>query len=598
VGLRWAGAAARPPTRRGLAPPRRNQRVMTGTQTTVEEGRAARRRHAAALLFFVIATVVFTYPLAFRIAGSAPDRGDSPHLAWVMAWDAHALFTNPRHLFDPNSFYPHRGTLAYAEHMLGSALLGLPVWLLTREPMIVLNVLTLFSFVMLGWGTYLLAFHYFRNIPAAITAGFAAAFASFRFAHFIHLNWLTVQWVPFVFLYLDRYLLQRRRRDLLRFSVFYFLQMLTTMQAGAFLTLAVVLYLAAGAAGRRATWRAFLAPAAAMAVCLLAQTPVLLPYLRHAHEPGFLRGEQETAFFSARPIDFVTPTQAQTLYRWLHGLGVGGPLDRWDTEGFLYLVEHALFPGAALVVLAAVGAAAWRRGRAEWLTIVIAMWILSLGPRLGWLPMPYWILYHFAPGFSGMRAASRLFLFAVLGMAILAGAGVKWLSERRSQGALAALLGGLAVLAAESLCVPAPLVDLPLLRNAPRVYGRLAGMPGAFPIVELPMGLYLRGKWYPMAPYPEGPRLYFSALHWKLLVNGFSGHVPDEYPARVERMNRFPAAEVWKELRALGVRYVIVHVGQYPPWLREPIQAVALALPGAESYGGDVLVPVSAQEGG
>ena len=38
-----------------------------------------------------------------------------------MAWDGHALLTDPLHLWDANAFYPERYSLAFSDSLLGYA---------------------------------------------------------------------------------------------------------------------------------------------------------------------------------------------------------------------------------------------------------------------------------------------------------------------------------------------------------------------------------------------------------------------------------------------------------------------------------------------
>jgi hypothetical protein len=54
-----------------------------------------------------------------------------------------------------------------------------------------------------------------------------------------------------------------------------------------------------------------------------------------------------------------------------------------------------------------------------------------------------------------------------------------------------------------------------------------------------------------------------SIFHWKRLVNGYSGYYPPSYIARIERLAAFPDTGSLAQLRADGVRYVIVHEGSY-----------------------------------
>jgi len=65
-------------------------------------------------------TVCKTYPLIVHLTTHIPsDPGDPLLNVWILAWDFHALTTNPASLFNANIFYPVENTLAFSEHMLG-----------------------------------------------------------------------------------------------------------------------------------------------------------------------------------------------------------------------------------------------------------------------------------------------------------------------------------------------------------------------------------------------------------------------------------------------------------------------------------------------
>ncbi|MBI2468003.1 MAG: hypothetical protein HYV62_09340 [Candidatus Rokubacteria bacterium] len=64
----------------------------------------------AALL--VALTALLTWPLAARLPTAVTNLADPLHLSWVLAWDLHALATDPLRLFHANIFHPHRWALA------------------------------------------------------------------------------------------------------------------------------------------------------------------------------------------------------------------------------------------------------------------------------------------------------------------------------------------------------------------------------------------------------------------------------------------------------------------------------------------------------
>ncbi len=99
---------------------------------------------------------------------------------------------------------------------------------------------------------------------------------------------------------------------------------------------------------------------------------------------------------------------------------------------------------------------------------------------------------------------------------------------------------------------------------------------GTEPVVELPMisPLTQPFEWATV----EAPRMLFATIDWHPRVNGYSGYLPPGYAEDVQLLNTFPSPEAVARLRALGVRYVVLHlgVGQYTP---QQIADIVAALP-------------------
>src|SRR2546428_5104578 len=73
----------------------------------------------ALLAYGVIALALFPSVVAHLANAFPGDLGDPPSQAWILAWDVHALKTNPAHLYDANIFYPFHDVLAYQATLLG-----------------------------------------------------------------------------------------------------------------------------------------------------------------------------------------------------------------------------------------------------------------------------------------------------------------------------------------------------------------------------------------------------------------------------------------------------------------------------------------------
>jgi len=127
------------------------------------------------------------------MGNSLVDLGDSVLNTWILSWDIHKFTTDIKGFFDANIFYPHRLTLAYSEHFVASALLVLPIWLISKNMIFSFNFIFLLSFVLCGFGTYLLVYKLTKNRLAGIISGIIFAFCPFRLSRLYHLQVLTAQ---------------------------------------------------------------------------------------------------------------------------------------------------------------------------------------------------------------------------------------------------------------------------------------------------------------------------------------------------------------------------------------------------------------------
>lgn len=209
---------------------------------------------------------------------------------------------------------------------------------------------------------------------------------------------------------------------------------------------------------------------------------------------------------------------------------------------------------------------------------ILAMW-LSLGPlpNAGQTHVSgfglYGLLYHYVPGFNGVRVPARYAMIAGLFLAVLAGFGAarvmsaRWIaptgasdSGARWRTALAAIA---LVILAEGAAIPmelnrtwnqneaTPPARVMKFSEAPPVYSRIAALPAGTAITEFPFG---DGAW-------EIRYVYYAAAHWKPITNGYSGAFPPRYKARVARLQRVkidPEA-AWKSLQDSGSTHVVLH---------------------------------------
>lgn len=202
------------------------------------------RRIVLAATIYLAVTVFLAYPLALNPASSAmPGDPDTDLFMWTLAWNTHAILSQPFSIFDSNIYYPHERTLAFSENLLGSTPFAAPVLWLGGSPLLALNIVALSSVMLSGIGGYLLGRRVGLGPAAAFVCGMVCAFAPARFFRLGQLHLTSIQWIPFSLAFLHAYLDTGRRRDLLLAIAFFSLQALASGHGAVFLTFAILVVL-------------------------------------------------------------------------------------------------------------------------------------------------------------------------------------------------------------------------------------------------------------------------------------------------------------------------------------------------------------------
>ena len=245
--------------------------------------------------------------------------------------------------------------------------------------------------------------------------------------------------------------------------------------------------------------------------------------------------------------------------------------------------------------------AAFLRDRGFFLAGLIAAFWLSLGPSpqaLGRpldLVAPYRALYEYVPGFDGVRVPARFAMVVAFMLAVLGGYGAAWLARRKTGRGIVIAMAAAFLL--ESTAVPflvngmtppkgfnAPEPRVYRPGRAPAIYAEVRRQAGDGVLAELPLG------------YPDFDlrAMYYSIVHWRPILNGYSGFYPPHYGRLAFALGELPRhPEVsLRALAAAGATHVLVHESAYIG-SEGPGTSAALRMLGAtEVYrdGSDVLL--------
>ena len=203
--------------------------------------------------------------------------------------------------------------------------------------------------------------------------------------------------------------------------------------------------------------------------------------------------------------------------------------------------------------------------------LVAALW-LSLGPSpqsLGRpieVAAPYGVLYAHVPGFDGLRVPARFAMVAIFMLTVLAGFGAR--AAARSRAGRVALVVACGFFLLEATQTPftvngmaplrgftTPAARLSRRARAPAVYHEMARQPPDSVLVELPIG----------QPDYDVRAMFYSTVHWRPVVNGYSGFFPPHYgrlALALSEMARHPEMSL-QALGASGATHALVHEGAY-----------------------------------
>ena len=492
---------------------------------------------------FSLFTVIHTWPLVTDLVHlSRVDAADYQLNAWAVSWIAHTLPRDPLHLFDANIFHPEPLTLAYSEPLLVPALVGAPLHWVGASPVVVHNVLTLTGLIVMGLGMYLLMIRLTNDRVAAILAGCLFAFNAHTLTRFPQLQAFQMQWLPLSLWALDRVLTNGRYRDTWWLGLFVTCAALTS----GYLAVFVVVMLATAWMVRPDRWfgRRGVVLATRLIVAGLASGivvgVVLWPYAVANQGTPIVRDLSQVALFDATLDDYLATGGRFHYALWSHRFYASG--------------HDALFPGVVATLLAGLGVVMRRGHPATWMLggVALAGCVLSFGTAT---PLYEWLCLVFPPAQS-LRAASRfgfLFLFGVAGLAALGLAALRarW-GERRWMTAVVALC--LVLVNFEALRAP---VGYTRFSGFSPIYSAIARNPEARAVVEFPFPRRLQFA-------RNAEFVLASTVHWRPLVNGYSGFAPASYSETANRLRAFPGPHAVRFLRELDVTHVVVHPNRVP----------------------------------
>jgi len=397
--------------------------------------------HALVLIFFILGTLLITYPIVVspgRTLIGGP--GDNLYGLWSLWWTRKALLEEGRlPFFDAPIFAPLSLPMMRSVHTFLYGLIYAAGSFWNSNPFLWWNLLVFASFILAGYGTFLLAKLLTGDALGSLIAGAAFSFCSGRYIiAWAHLYVLNSEFVPFYLYFLIRGLREKRSGLFLGAAVFFAATFWNGYYNTFFIAVFTVLLLGLNPALRCFSPRPWgrLAKAAAIgaAAALALISPMLWGLLRTIKTEEIVYYETNPAY-CAMLLSYLIPSAYHTVF---------GPFFGWVRSVALrYNLQGTSFLGYASLLLASYGLARTKPRPAcqKFFAIsAMAFLLLSFGPYytlLMWpfgeihVPMPLALLSRI-PFLKDFRVPERMGFMVIFSVAVLAAYGFKALSQRLS----------------------------------------------------------------------------------------------------------------------------------------------------------------------
>jgi hypothetical protein len=480
-----------------------------------------------ALISYSILTIIFTYPVAFSLASQAPGGEDLFQFIWFLWWFKVALISHLNPFFSPMIFYPSGVNLAFSAVTPFNSLLSVPLQI-AFGLVSAYNLIWIFTFIMSGFGGFLLVRYLTGDNRAAFISGLIFMFCPYHFAHALygHLNLISMEWIPFYVLFLIKTLREKDSKNAFFAGIFlfltaacdyYYLLYLATFTA---LFFVFCLWCDPATLLSRNTLKRIGVMVITFGVPFsFLISPLLLELFfsgsSYMYNGGFVQYSADLlGFFIPAPFhpvlgNFIAPIQ--------HFTGNTG--------------ENTTFAGYTVLFLGLI--AVLKRETKEilfWITATGVFFILSLGPYLHFngvmvmvpelncpVYLPYFLIMNM-PVVSLARAPGRWDVLIMLSLMVLAGYGLHYLFSKydgRSFGKVFKnhVIGVIfaVLILFEFLAIPFPMSDT----TVPAFYKQIANDTDNYAILDIPGSV------------GNAQLMYYQTVHNKMLLDGYVSRTPE-----------------------------------------------------------------------
>ncbi len=273
-------------------------------------------------ILVALLSYLYSFPFDIFSRGAYMGGWDIQLALWIMNWQlSHLVSGDFAELFTGNIFYPLDHSVLFSINMLSTVILNAPLFWITGNPELSFNASIQLSYILCAVGMFILARRFQLDVASAFAASLIFAFSEFRLYFTSHITLLTMQWMPFTFLFVHKYFEEGKKTALYWASLFYVLQITASAHYAIFFTIILLAFVATLSFQQNPlSWSQFLKDAAGpVVVTLVVGGMCYFPYWRVTQNFGFSRsfhnqfryGADLETYLSAAHSYFLGPLTAR-----------------------------------------------------------------------------------------------------------------------------------------------------------------------------------------------------------------------------------------------------------------------------------------------
>lgn len=531
-------------------------------------------------------TTILTWPFLLKITLFYSDIGDYPENGYLLWYNQFSFVTgrilNPSEYFNSFQFYPWPYSMAYSELLLIPSLVFSPIYWISQQLAFSLNFYVFLSFVLSFISSFYCLNYFTKNerVPylvskfAAFLGAIVYTFNPLTFAHFPnHLQFMSKYFLPPLLLYGYLFFKKPETKNALFFFLFFTLNALTSFNLMFFSNFALVIYLifffALNFYKRNYIYFLNILKKSLFFILFI---PLLVffyfPYLNFVHKEKATFDLQLLWLYSATLKDWASPLPNNLLYKNLLPTNRTEKIPGWGYADISE--EHTLFINAVPSILAILSLVFLIRSLRKQnkreindrlllfvsLLVLMVSVILSFGPHLSNIKLPFYYLMHWLPIFKGTRVPSRFQFIFYIPFSILVSYGIMIIYKAKGRYCKARTL-------VHFIPIFISLTALLIVENLNNFkFDSTSSILREKQFIEHNFG-FLNGKstlHFPRSYLGEEARyLTFGTITHEKMINGYSSYMPPDWFSFMDSFKKSLEEDDLKKLKIIGIQYIIIH---------------------------------------